>query len=133
MADGGDGTVEAFLASGRRRARCRVRGPLGEPVEATYARDGETAIIEMAPPRGWRCSAIVSTRRATTYGTGELLRDALDVGRAHALCSASAAARPPTAAPARWRRWARVSSIAPALNSRRTRAAALARSNACRR
>jgi glycerate kinase len=81
MADGGDGTVEAFLASGAAARTVRVRGPLGEPVEATYARDGRTAIIEMAAASGL---ALLAERRdatrATTFGTGELLRDALDSG-----------------------------------------------------
>ncbi|HTD35741.1 MAG TPA: glycerate kinase, partial [Candidatus Elarobacter sp.] len=52
MADGGDGTVEAFLASGASARTVRVTGPLGEPVEATYARDGATAIVEMAAASG---------------------------------------------------------------------------------
>jgi glycerate kinase len=81
MADGGDGTVEAFLAGGAIARTIRVRGPLGEPVVATYARVADTAIIEMAAASGL---ALVGERRhatrASTFGTGELLRDALDGG-----------------------------------------------------
>lgn len=81
MADGGDGTVEAFLASGAVARTVRVRGPLGDPVDATYARDGDTAIIEMAAASGL---ALLAGRRdamlATTYGTGELIGDALERG-----------------------------------------------------
>ena len=81
MADGGDGTVGAFLAAGATARTARVSGPYGEPVDATYARDGATAIIEMAAASGL---ALVpdrrEPRRATTRGTGELLRDALDGG-----------------------------------------------------
>ncbi|MGD0475265.1 MAG: glycerate kinase [Candidatus Velthaea sp.] len=81
MADGGDGTVDAFLATGAIARTVRVRGPLGESVEATYARNGETAIIEMAAASGL---ALAGERRdalsATTFGTGELMRDALDRG-----------------------------------------------------
>ncbi|MBV8749173.1 MAG: glycerate kinase, partial [Candidatus Eremiobacteraeota bacterium] len=81
MADGGDGTVDAFLAAGAQARTVRVSGPYGEPVDATYARDGATAIIEMAAASGL---ALVpdrrEPRRATTRGTGELLRDALDGG-----------------------------------------------------
>jgi glycerate kinase len=82
MADGGDGTVAAFLASGAAARRLRVAGPLADPVEATYAREGTTAVIEMAAASGL---ALLrrrrrDPRRATTYGTGELLRDALDGG-----------------------------------------------------
>ena len=46
MADGGDGTVDAFLASGATPRTVRVTGPLGDPVHATYARDGDLAIID---------------------------------------------------------------------------------------
>jgi glycerate 2-kinase len=82
MADGGDGTVEAFLASGASARTVRVAGPLGEPVEATYARDGETAIVEMAAASGLALlgGGRLDARRASTRGTGELLRDALDGG-----------------------------------------------------
>jgi glycerate kinase len=81
MADGGDGTVEAFLASGASARTVRVAGPLGEPVEATYARDGATAIIEMAAASGLALlGGRLDARRASTRGTGELLRDALDGG-----------------------------------------------------
>lgn len=86
MADGGDGTVEAFLAGGATPVRVRVRGPLGDPVDATYARDGATAIIEMAAASGL---ALLGGRRdalgASTYGTGELLRHALDAGATRVL------------------------------------------------
>jgi glycerate 2-kinase len=81
MADGGDGTVDAFLASGATARAVRVTGPLGAAVVATYARDGDVAIVEMAAASGLElvrgCS---DARRATTRGTGELLRDALDRG-----------------------------------------------------
>jgi glycerate kinase len=81
MADGGDGTVEAFLATGATARTVRVRGPLGAPVDAIYARDGETAIIEMAAASG--LALLGGARDATgasTYGTGELIRDALAAG-----------------------------------------------------
>lgn len=81
MADGGDGTVEAFLAGGARPRTVRVSGPLGVPVDAMYAQDGTTAVIEMAASSGL---ALLGDRldavRATTRGTGELLLDALDRG-----------------------------------------------------
>jgi glycerate kinase len=79
MADGGDGTVAAFLAGGATPRVRRVRGPLGEPVDAVYALDGATAIIEMAAASGLAlCGDRLDARRATTFGTGELIRDALD-------------------------------------------------------
>ncbi len=81
MADGGDGTVDAFLASGASALTVCVHGPLGDPVDATYARDGATAIVEMAAASGLALlGGRLDARRATTYGTGELLRDALDGG-----------------------------------------------------
>lgn len=81
MADGGDGTVEAFLVGGAVARTVRVAGPLGGPVDATYARDGETAVIEMAAASGLALLGDrLDARRATTRGTGELLRDALDHG-----------------------------------------------------
>ncbi|HMD03011.1 MAG TPA: glycerate kinase [Candidatus Baltobacteraceae bacterium] len=82
MADGGEGTVEAFLASGARRIVRRVRGPLGEPIDAAFALEGETAILEMSAASGLQLTA--ATKRdplhASTYGTGELVRAALDEG-----------------------------------------------------
>ena len=53
VADGGEGTVDAFLAvlPGEKR-RCRVHGPFGEWVDAAYGRMGETAVIEMAAAAG---------------------------------------------------------------------------------
>ena len=81
MADGGDGTVEAFLSTGAIARTVRVRGPGGGAIDATYARDGETAIIEMASASGLALAgAGREARRATAYGTGELVRDALDAG-----------------------------------------------------
>jgi len=85
LADGGDGTVAAFLAAMGGSAVTRtVTGPLGEPVEATFAvlPDGKTAVIEMAAASG--LVLVPAERRdplrATTYGTGELIRAALDLG-----------------------------------------------------
>lgn len=82
VADGGDGTVDAAVAAGFERRTVRVTGPLGEPVEAAYAlRDG-TAVVEMAEASGLRHlpPGVFAPLTATTYGTGELLRAALDAG-----------------------------------------------------
>ncbi|HHY66852.1 MAG TPA: glycerate kinase, partial [Alicyclobacillus sp.] len=85
MADGGEGTVDALAAAtGGRRVQARVTGPLGAPVEATFAilGDGRTAVIEMAQASG--LPLIPKDRRdpgrASTFGTGELIRAALDEG-----------------------------------------------------
>ncbi|MCF5544320.1 glycerate kinase [Pseudomonas salomonii] len=85
MADGGEGTVDAVLAAcnGELR-RATVRGPLGEAVQARWGwlADSHTAMIEMAEasglqrvPTGQRDACISST-----FGTGELIRAALDAG-----------------------------------------------------
>jgi glycerate kinase len=82
VADGGDGTVEAAVAAGFVRRTARVTGPLGEPVEAAYALHDGTAVVEMAEASGLRHlpPGIFAPLTATTYGTGELLRAALDEG-----------------------------------------------------
>jgi glycerate kinase len=82
MADGGEGTVDAFLAGGASARRVRAHGPMGEWVEATYAREGSTAVLEMAAASGLvRLQRRKrDARRASTRGTGELLRDALEGG-----------------------------------------------------
>lgn len=82
VADGGDGTVDAAVAAGFERRTARVAGPLGEPVEAAYAVRGATAVVEMAEASGLRHlpPGTFAPLTATTYGTGELLRAALDAG-----------------------------------------------------
>ncbi|MFE3828479.1 glycerate kinase [Streptomyces sp. NPDC059092] len=82
VADGGDGTVAAAVAAGFERHETRVTGPLGGPVTAAYAlRDG-TAVLEMAEASGLQHlpEGVFAPLTATTYGSGELLRAALDAG-----------------------------------------------------
>jgi glycerate 2-kinase len=100
VADGGEGTVVALVsATGGRLMRVTVRGPLGDPVEAAYgilgplsdpyehqeepdAGSARTAVIEMAAASG--IALVPPARRdprlTSTYGTGELMRAALDAG-----------------------------------------------------
>ena len=85
MADGGEGTVESVLAAcdGELR-RNTVRGPLGAPVNAAWGwlPHSHTAIIEMAEASGLQLVP-VGQRDAcvsSTFGTGELIRAALDAG-----------------------------------------------------
>jgi glycerate kinase len=82
VADGGDGTVDAAVAAGFERREVRVTGPLGEPVTAAYALRGGTATVEMAEASGSRRlpAGVFAPLTATTYGSGELLRAALDAG-----------------------------------------------------
>lgn len=82
VADGGDGTVAAAVAAGFERREVRVTGPLGDGLTAAYAlRDG-TAVVEMAEASGLQClpDGVFAPLTATTYGSGELLRAALDAG-----------------------------------------------------
>ncbi|MEU2211459.1 glycerate kinase [Streptomyces hygroscopicus] len=82
VADGGDGTVDAAVAAGFERREVRVTGPLGAPVTAAYALRGSTAVVEMAEASGLRHlpEGVFAPLTATTYGSGELLRAALDAG-----------------------------------------------------
>ncbi len=85
MADGGEGTVDALIAATNGRiVELTGTGPMGTPVATRYGLlgDGESAVIEMAAVSGL---PLVRTeerdpRIATTYGTGELLCDALNRG-----------------------------------------------------
>lgn len=84
IADGGEGTVDAMIAgAGGRRVACRVTGPLGEAADSFYGiLDNGAAVIEMAAASG--LPMVPRDRRdprvTTTYGTGELIRHALDAG-----------------------------------------------------
>ena len=88
VADGGEGTVQAMIdATGGRLVEHAVTGPLGEPVDAFYGliegdKEGALAVIEMAAASG--LESVPPARRnpmlATSRGTGELIRLALDAG-----------------------------------------------------
>ena len=88
VADGGEGTVEAILtARGGSRHSTRVTGPLGGSIEAAFgvldAPAGvKTAVIEMAAASGMTLldPTDYDPLQATTYGTGELIAAALDLG-----------------------------------------------------
>lgn len=84
MADGGDGTVETLVESlDGKFVELEVKGPLGEPVMARFGMIGSgTAVIEMASASG--LVLVPAGRRnpmeTTTYGTGELILKAIDMG-----------------------------------------------------
>lgn len=84
IADGGNGTLDAFLASGGERISLRVSDPLMRPIEAEYGLidEGRTAVIEMALASGLELlePAELNPLAATTYGTGQLMADALARG-----------------------------------------------------
>ncbi|QIQ01814.1 glycerate kinase [Streptomyces liangshanensis] len=82
VADGGDGTVAAAVAAGFEQREVRVSGPLGHELTAAFAlRDG-TAVVEMAEASGLSRlpDGVPAPLTAGTYGSGELLRAALDAG-----------------------------------------------------
>jgi glycerate kinase len=82
VADGGDGTVDAAVAAGFARHEVRVAGPLGQEVTAAFALRGGTAVVEMAEASGLQRlpAGVLAPLTASTYGSGELLRAALDAG-----------------------------------------------------
>jgi glycerate kinase len=82
MADGGDGTVELFIESGARACTARVDDPLGRPIDATFALDGTRAIVELASASGLVLEKPEERDpwRASSRGTGQLMRAALDAG-----------------------------------------------------
>lgn len=84
MADGGEGLVEAVLeAVPGRLETAEVKDPLGRHVKASYGiLEDNTAVIEMAAASGLPLLAGGERNplRTTTYGTGELIRRALDQG-----------------------------------------------------
>lgn len=82
LADGGEGTVDAALENGFTAHVTRASGPLGTPLDATWAQRGETAVIEMAAASGLELlpEADRDALRASTRGTGDMIRDALEHG-----------------------------------------------------
>ena len=85
VADGGEGTIEALCQTlGGEIVEKTVSDPLGRPVRASYAvlADGQTAVMEMSEASGLpllkECER--NPLRTSTYGTGELIADALKRG-----------------------------------------------------
>ena len=83
VADGGEGSVEAFLqAVGGEKRHCSVQGPYGEPADGFFGLlpDG-TAVVEMAAAAGLpMVGGARNAERTTTYGVGQLMAAALDAG-----------------------------------------------------
>lgn len=119
-ADGGEGTVDAFLyAAGGRRIFVDTENALGEPIRAAYGilPDG-TAVIETAAASGLpQVEGRNDPLAADTFGTGRLLLDAWIKGAAASFWD-WAAARPPISAPARCGRWASAFGTKPAVSCR---------------
>ena len=83
IADGGEGTVDAVISTLNGQIRTvTVNDPLCRPVQAKYGITNDTAFIEMASASG---ITFLSTEErnplnTTTYGTGELIKDAIEQG-----------------------------------------------------
>lgn len=85
VADGGEGTVEAMVAATQGLViPVKVTGPLGEPVAGFYGVSGDEqcAFIEMAAASGLELLSPAQRNplKTTSWGTGELIRHALDLG-----------------------------------------------------
>ena len=88
LADGGEGTVEALVAGmNGKTEHVKVTGPLGEPVICEYGiiESTKTAVIEMAGAAG--ITQVPDEKRnplyTTTYGVGEVIKDAIEKGCSH--------------------------------------------------
>ncbi len=82
VADGGDGTLEAAISAGFRAVPVRADGPTGQPVDTAYAERDGLALVELAAISG--LGRLPGHRldplHASSYGTGQLVRAALDAG-----------------------------------------------------
>jgi len=85
MADGGEGTLDALGGANRMSV---VTGPLGDPVEAAWRLSRGVAVIEMAAASGLHLVGAAELNKpleATTFGTGELIAEAVASGARHVI------------------------------------------------
>ncbi|MBY4036447.1 glycerate kinase [Rhodococcus fascians] len=82
VADGGDGTVDAAVTAGWDRIAVTCSGPTGEPVETSYARRGDTAVVELASAVGLELlpDGRPDALGASTFGLGTVIAHALGAG-----------------------------------------------------
>ncbi len=84
MADGGEGTVEAIISAiGGKIIQTKVLDPLGRKIDSFFGvLPDNTAVIEMAAASGLNLLTVEERNpmKATSYGTGELIKAALDIG-----------------------------------------------------
>lgn len=85
VADGGEGTMDALRRTlGGQKICNEVSDPLGRPIQASYVilKDGITAVVEMAAASGLTLLSLQERNplKTSTYGTGQLIADALDKG-----------------------------------------------------
>jgi glycerate 2-kinase len=82
VADGGDGTVAAFVSAGWTYVPLTASGPTGEPVATGYAARDDDAVVELASVCGLAelPGGRLDPLGAHTFGLGSVLRHALDRG-----------------------------------------------------
>ncbi|MBQ7295365.1 MAG: glycerate kinase [Clostridia bacterium] len=83
IADGGEGMTDSFLYAfpGSEKIYMTAKSPLGRDIEVYYGIiEGDTAVIEMAAASGITIEEKNDALRASTYGTGEMIKHALDKG-----------------------------------------------------
>lgn len=82
VADGGEGTVECFLrVLGGEKVYTRVKDPFMKDIDSFYGISGDVAIIEVAAAAGFPLAmGRMDPMSATTYGVGQLVKDAIDRG-----------------------------------------------------
>lgn len=86
LADGGEGTTDAMIEGlGAEKIEVAVTGPYEKPITAYYGylKDTKTAVMEMAAAAGITLSDEKDPMRATTYGVGQMIQDALEKGCRH--------------------------------------------------
>lgn len=83
IADGGEGMTESFMCAmaDSEKIELQAKSPLGRDIDVYYAIvSGDTAVIEMAMASGITIEKENDAMKASTYGTGQLIKDALDKG-----------------------------------------------------
>ena len=83
IADGGEGMTESFMCafSDSEKVELKAKSPLGREIDVYYAIvSGDTAVIEMAMASGITIEKENDAMRASTYGTGQIIKHALDKG-----------------------------------------------------
>ena len=83
IADGGEGMTESFMCAmaDSEKIELKAKGPLGRDIDVYYAIvSGDTAVIEMAMASGITIEKENDPMKASTYGTGQIIKDALDKG-----------------------------------------------------
>jgi glycerate kinase len=82
VADGGDGTVDAAVAAGWDRVNVWTSGPTGRPVDTSYARRGDDAVVELASAVGLSLlpGGVPDPLGASTFGLGTVIAHALTAG-----------------------------------------------------